>query len=108
MKLTNTRKRFYELRDWKAKKDFQEIIENIREIKRAIWLTDTSIKRLLNEWYTFTEILSWSFNEWFSLSEFIAWEFKDNTSFKPKNIIMEKTKDYLLNNNEQNTYAHQW
>ena len=74
--------------------DLNYLIENIKRIKSNTRLNDLEITKLLNKWYTFSEIEQWWFN-----SEWV---------FIPKEIIMEKTKEYLFSDSIFNTHANQW
>lgn len=74
--------------------DLSYLIENIKRIKSKTRLKDDEISKLLNKWYTFSEIEQW----WFS----------DSWVFIPKDIIMQKTKEYLFSDSIFNTYANQW
>ena len=74
--------------------DLKYLVDNVKRIKSNFRLKDDDIAKLLNKWYTFSEIEQWWFN--------------DRGVFIPKDIIMQKTKEYLLMNNFHNTYANQW
>lgn len=57
--------------------------EKYRQIKERFKLNDSKIKKLLNDWHTFTEIMEW----WFEWNKFI-----------PKNIIISEAEIYLTTN----------
>jgi len=74
-------------------REISKILDKVNEVKSILDLKDLEIEKLIDKWYTFSEILAGSFN--------------DKWVFIPEEIITTQAKAYLLSNNF-NTYANQW